>query len=646
MSRKPTPFDQNAVTKQFEVALFYLEQIFRGDRNGLLLHGTPGIGKTWIVEQVAAKNRVTLMRPRPGSAGGLVEAFRDAGTGLMFVEDCDYLWFNRDAINAAKIGLGDGDRTMSHKVRGYMEIPPFPVGCRTIINSNLYFDNLKLFRADIRPILSRIPKLGFNFPAIDLYEYSCELVVSRGMLRHLTKPSTGKAITLVEQNLVLAHFHQYASRYRELSPRALVESAKDLMGVDPEKWREAINSSRLLSEPDPSRKLDDLHLYQIEVPRRHVVVPRHDEQPPKGADPSGQPQPEPVEEPVVVEVVEEQPAAPMGARAKHQAKLDAIVAGFAAWSRVNGPTTLTQHLEREIGFTHWSQRKRLQSQIKALLAPGERHHALVGPVFKVRGQKSTEAPTPDPPPSDAATVEPDAARESIEETITDEETITEPTRYEIIGKIMASGKTMEIDANGAGIGRCPKCHSWVEVEGGAWSDHSTCPMSGERAIEEGDVKIMAWVRGCGMVEANDPRITEESSSSWYVHVYGSGAKFGFGRIRGKKPPVGWYDCASGAFNTRVIVETLAERARALPPKDRYDALGWLNPDGTWRGAGGSMSGTRSPIALDDPVSDPPAGAALEGPLAAPPGVTASREPVVEEPPPEVVEVPAPPDVME
>jgi hypothetical protein len=286
-----TPYDENAITKQFHVARFYLKKIFVGDSTCCVLSGPEGIGKSRIVKQIAREHNQSLFESRPGSAGALVESFRDAGNRIMLMEEADFLWGSAPALNHAKIGFGaiGGIRMLGHKVRGVWAIPVFPVRCSTICTTNIEFDNPASFkprvRADINAVLSRIDVVTFSFKALDLYSYSAALVTEQNMLRNLTKPSVKQQITLAQINSVLSFWHEFAGRHRDLSPRGIIHLAEDLLGTDPALWRE-VKMARLLPEPATRNLPSDLHRYQIEVPRRHVVV----------NEAVAEPQPEPVEQ--------------------------------------------------------------------------------------------------------------------------------------------------------------------------------------------------------------------------------------------------------------------------------------------------------------------------------------------------------------
>jgi hypothetical protein len=62
-----------------------------------------------------------------------------------------------------------------------------------------------------------------------------------------------------------------------------------------------------------------------------------------------------------------------------------------------------------------------------------------------------------------------------------------PTDAEQRARIIAVGKTMQVNAYGTGMGQCPKCRGWAKIKNWNWRDHPgdmalSCTMSGQRAI--------------------------------------------------------------------------------------------------------------------------------------------------------------------
>jgi hypothetical protein len=153
-----------------------------GSLYGLLVTGTPGIGKTFTVEKILKEefgmtDGVDYLMLSGGkmTATGLFIALHDNRDKLIIIDDNDTVWFDDASVNMLKGALQtQGSRTVTNNsaqiIKNYET--PFIFGGQLIFITNLVGADLSA--AD--PVLDRIPKVHFNISQESLLLYVEEML--------------------------------------------------------------------------------------------------------------------------------------------------------------------------------------------------------------------------------------------------------------------------------------------------------------------------------------------------------------------------------------------------------------------------------------------------------------------------------------
>jgi DNA polymerase III delta prime subunit len=257
--RPPPPIEDNPIRKQLKKAEDNARDVYERRSNSLIICGPPGIGKTTQIRAIAREYSQPVTAVSPDSKLGLVQIFREnRGAGkVIVIDDYDSLWKDPDQLVTLKRALDtQGERWLSHDVKGKSRIPAFRVECGVIFLSNHNFHDQKdfpkaLWATHIEPMLDRAWITALSYDPYDCYCYTGWVATERQMLRRLWQPSPGnqrRYISLAESEDVLRHFCDYAPFYPNLTPRVLEKVAMKHIGRPKEQWLE-LCTDLLAKEP-------------------------------------------------------------------------------------------------------------------------------------------------------------------------------------------------------------------------------------------------------------------------------------------------------------------------------------------------------------------------------------------------------------
>jgi hypothetical protein len=302
----PRAFAKNPLHQQLGQVRRYCIYVYQGRFHSLVIFGPEGIGKTFIVEQVARSFGVPFDLQRPGTVLGL-KYLLIGGTVVLVLDDCDWVGRDRDGLNAYNMAF-DNDKTrpriISHTTGG-KSIPPTEIKRGVIQITNLDFWNPEKFSLNIRPVLSRPLLAGLTFDSLDCYEFTCGLITEEGMLRRPIKIPGQRdyIVPLAAVNEVLAHIAANGNRYPSVTPRMIRIITELRAGTDYHQWLDDVEGLMLKTprvfKNAAGQEVWPLFRYQIEGQR---PVPPKRPSPPR----------EPTEE-EVAEVRREAPSSPSGA---------------------------------------------------------------------------------------------------------------------------------------------------------------------------------------------------------------------------------------------------------------------------------------------------------------------------------------------
>jgi hypothetical protein len=254
MSEPPGGIDNNPIYAGLNTFGQWTSDLYDGRGNGLVLYGPAGIGKTHTAERIAHEKGIAIVKPRPGTARGLIDClYENADARVIMIDDLDSIWSDETALNTLKVALDSREpRILSHTVASeHYSIEPFEITAKVLFISNKDFNNPKQFsskvwESGVLPIKSRCAVIGLPFDPVALYEYTGWLASDGGMLKQLYfdlplangihQGNRRRGLSRIETNEVLEHFARNAHRYPSLTPRELYRLARVRIGKSYEEW--------------------------------------------------------------------------------------------------------------------------------------------------------------------------------------------------------------------------------------------------------------------------------------------------------------------------------------------------------------------------------------------------------------------------
>lgn len=107
---------ENKVHKALHNAETWINDLYDGRANALVLSGPAGIGKTHLAHTVAQQRDIPICAPRPGTARGLIRALHDLkDEPIILFDDLDWVWSNEAALNDLKVALD----SKPHRILSY-----------------------------------------------------------------------------------------------------------------------------------------------------------------------------------------------------------------------------------------------------------------------------------------------------------------------------------------------------------------------------------------------------------------------------------------------------------------------------------------------------------------------------------------------
>jgi hypothetical protein len=246
--------EDNPIWQQFQTAKHLLLGVFEyRNPTGVILTGPPGLGKSYLVRELAREFRQKWNPIRP-SASKLVQIIFEKRTGGTLVfDDFDDMFDNEKTLQIFKIVLDShAERILSHDVRGKYHIPPFRVDAGAIFISNRNFSDPedfspKVWRTQIPALKSRTYVLSLSFDPADCLHYT--RWVAPQMLSQVKIRDHRGYDRFLPQNVqkeILAHFDEHATRYPEMSPRTIEKYARLRITMpDRQRWLDCIEGQLL-----------------------------------------------------------------------------------------------------------------------------------------------------------------------------------------------------------------------------------------------------------------------------------------------------------------------------------------------------------------------------------------------------------------
>ena len=218
-----------------------------GDIRGMVVTGPPGVGKSFGVEAVVAKNSmfdklrgaVSRFGVEKGAASALglyklLYRYADANNVLV-LDDCDSVLYDELSLNLLKAALDSSKKrkiswnTESHALRREGIPESFEFKGSVIFITNLKFDNVKgKIKDHLDAIMSRCHYLDLTMGSTRERLLRCRQIVADGMLEEygFTEQQQVEIVDFMEDN---------QDRMREISLR-MVGKIADLRRTKSDKW--------------------------------------------------------------------------------------------------------------------------------------------------------------------------------------------------------------------------------------------------------------------------------------------------------------------------------------------------------------------------------------------------------------------------
>jgi broad-specificity NMP kinase len=211
----------------FEDLKTYVKMVISGKQPSLLVTGSPGVGKTYLVTEQLKKSSVPFIHIKGRStAAGMYTALYDNNGKILLFDDCDSIFSSDDAVNILKGALDSyGDRSISWLVGKPIKSPT----TGQTVPTSFEFTGRVIF-------ISNLPQRKIN-DAIKSRSFVIEVALSsEDMIKKMKKelPNVLPGTPGMLKQTAMSFIERTASKTDtlELNMRTLIKAIKIIEEVD------------------------------------------------------------------------------------------------------------------------------------------------------------------------------------------------------------------------------------------------------------------------------------------------------------------------------------------------------------------------------------------------------------------------------